>query len=172
MGAPSRELASSKAPTISWNSASVASPPAEASADRRRTYAQAKSRTAGARWGSSRPSISASRASSSGGRSSEPLTARSSRLGPSGGAQPRLQRLELLVDLLGQPVAELGEVLADLGQLVAHLVGVDRHQLVQRFCRDLEPVEVERAFGGDEPDRGLHGLGLAVAAAEDPGQDT
>src|SRR5207248_1778191 len=43
------------------------------------------------------------------------------------------------------------------GQKVAHLT-----------LRDVEAVGVERAGSGNEPDRRVHGLRLAVTATEDP----
>src|SRR5213595_2059739 len=82
-----------------------------------------------------------------------------------GSAEALLERVELPADLVGQLVAELGQVLAHLREL-----GLE--QPLQGLGREVEPVDVQRALGRDASDRRVGRLGLAVAAAEDPLQDT
>src|SRR3954452_19014096 len=87
-------------------------------------------------------------------------------------AEALLERVELPADLVGQLVAELGQVLAHLRELGLDRVLVDREQPLQGLGREVEPVDVQRALGRDASDRRVGRLGLAVAAAEDPLQDT
>src|SRR5437763_1728851 len=88
------------------------------------------------------------------------------------GLQPALELVQLLAQLVGQPLSEAPVVLADLGQLLKPALGVDLEQLLDRLARDVEAFGLDPAFtyGRHEPDRRLDRLGLAVAPAEDPGQ--
>src|SRR3954451_18833971 len=79
-----------------------------------------------------------------------------------------LERLELLAHRPRQPVAEAREVLLGLPQLRPGLLEVDLQRLLDGVR--VEPVERQRAHGGDVAQRRLAGLGLPVAAAEDPRQ--
>src|SRR5215217_8024964 len=88
--------------------------PSDASPDRRRRYALAKPRTAGARSGPTRWSISSSSLPAG-----DPASVSSARLTAAPTlCQPGLQRLELDTHLAGQPVAELPEMVADLLELL------------------------------------------------------
>src|SRR4051812_21656530 len=113
--------------------------PSEASPESRRRYALAKPRTAGARSGATRSSISSSSLPAG-----DPASVSSARLTtPASLCQPGLQRLELGAHLARQAVAELGEVLADLLELLTQAVLVDREQLVELVRGEVEALGVE-----------------------------
>src|SRR5690606_26105602 len=99
------------------------------------------------------------------------------RTGPGAGASPApgvdsdealFQRLELVLQLLRQLVAELGEVIAELWELLLVELGVDGEQLAHLLLGDVDARGVDRALGRQQPDRRLDRLRLALAAAEDP----
>src|ERR671915_2510541 len=81
-----------------------------------------------------------------------------------------LQRLELAPQLVRQRVAKAREVLVDLRELHLPLLRVNLQQLLHLGRRQVQARGLDRAWRGHEPDGGLHGVRLAVAAAEDPGQ--
>src|SRR5919198_3423494 len=108
--------------------------PSNASAVRRRRYASANARTAGARSAGTFWSIS----SGSAFAGDEPASVSSARLTalPSL-CQPGLQRLELRPYLGGEPLAELRQVAADLLELLAQAVLVHRQQRLQLLGREV-----------------------------------
>src|SRR4030095_15309574 len=67
-----------------------------------------------------------------------------------------------------QAVAEALVELAEVFEGRAPFAAVDGEDLGQARGADVHARQGDRARGGDVPDRGLHGLGATVDAAEDP----
>src|SRR4051794_24055410 len=90
------------------------------------------------------------------------------RRGPSGEAVE--QRLVLLVEFLGEVVAEGVEVSADQRGLVHPGVVVDGKQAVERGVVQVEPGQRQVSAVGEVSDGRGHGAGPAVEAVDDPSE--
>src|SRR6478672_10224019 len=86
-------------------------------------------------------------------------------------ADAGLEGVELGPQLRGELLAELVEPLLDEGQLLLPVGRVDPNGLGDLLGRHVEPVDVDGALGRHEPDRGLHGIGVALEALDDPLED-
>src|SRR4051794_19379691 len=86
----------------------------------------------------------------------------------SDGIQTLLQRVELRLDLVREPVAEPCQVLLDLRQLLAELVDIDLEQMIQGIVGELEPFDVDVLGLRDEADCALGRLEFTVAPPADP----
>src|SRR5690348_1812075 len=84
-----------------------------------------------------------------------------------------LEFAQLVAQRLRQPIAELRVVLLYRGNLLPPFAGVNGEQLAHTLVRKVESLGLDAplAHGRHQPNRGIDGVRLSLAATEDPCQD-